>query len=88
MLAGIAVAAGLIALIDLHLLLQAYLAALLGWSAIPIGALALTMLHRLTGGRWGEVLAGTLAAARCTLPFTALLFLPVALGVPLLYPWA
>jgi hypothetical protein len=80
--------ATLAVLLDLRVLLQSYLAALIGWSAVPIGSLALSLIHGITGGRWGVVLGAALAAGRRTLPFTALLFLPVLPALSLLYPWA
>jgi hypothetical protein len=55
---------------------------------LMLGAMVNLWIHRLTGGRWGEVLrpAHLLAARR--LPLALLLFLPLAAGLPLLYPWA
>jgi hypothetical protein len=56
-------------------------------SGIPLGALALTMIHNLTGGAWGEELRPRLEpAAGCTI-LLALLFAPVLLALPWLYPW-
>jgi hypothetical protein len=46
------------------------------------------MLQYLTGGAWGVVVRRPCEAAVRTLPIAALLFLPVALGIPRLYHWS
>ncbi|MEK0083955.1 hypothetical protein [Benzoatithermus flavus] len=69
-------------------LLQAYLAALLFWAALPIGALGWVMCEHVTPGDWGRPIHETLAGACRTLPATGIAFLPILLALPLLYPWA
>src|SRR5688572_23207870 len=54
---------------------------------IPLGGLALTMLHHLTGGNWGLAIRRECEAAALTLPLMAILFIPVALGTYHLFPW-
>jgi hypothetical protein len=56
--------------------------------ALALGSLAVWMIHNLTGGRWGMAILRYLEAATRTLPLLTLLFVPVALGVNDLYPWA
>jgi hypothetical protein len=56
-------------------------------SAIPLGALALIMIHNLTGGAWGEDLRPTLEPAAACAILLAPLFVPVLLALPRLYPW-
>jgi hypothetical protein len=68
--------------------LTAWLAAVLGWSAVPIGCLAMLMMVVLVPGSWRPLLAGPLAAGASLLPLLALLFLPVLIGFRLIYPWA
>ena len=66
--------------------LLAYLFALLFFTGLSTGALALLMIHQLTGGAWGyDLRPGLLAAAR-VLPLLALLALPLLFGVNALYP--
>ncbi|MGY2049811.1 hypothetical protein [Methylobacterium sp. JK268] len=65
-----------------------WLAATSAWSGIPIGSLALLLIHRLTGGRWGEALGPVLRPAAALTPLAALAFLPIALALSSLYPWA
>jgi hypothetical protein len=67
---------------------RAYLVSWLFWLGPPIGALGLLMLHHLTGGGWGMVIRRVFEAASRTLPLLLLLFLPIALWLPHLYPWA
>lgn len=67
---------------------RAYLLAWLFCVEIGLGGLGLALLHHLAGGRWSrDVLPVALAAAR-TLPVLGLLFLPLLLALPALYPWA
>ncbi|HKY31599.1 MAG TPA: hypothetical protein VJV23_03600 [Candidatus Polarisedimenticolia bacterium] len=66
----------------------AYLFAWLFWLAIAAGSHALSMLHHLTGGRWGYAIHRPLDAAARTLPLLAAAFVPVLLGLDVLYPWA
>ncbi len=58
------------------------------WSQIPVGSLVLLMIHRLTGGRWGEALYPALASAARFLPLLLVLIVPVFVALPLLAPWA
>jgi hypothetical protein len=73
---------------DPRALLASWLAA--WWFVIGalLGGLANVWLHQLTGGRWGEAIRPPLLRAARWLPLACLLFLPVLLGVRLLYPWA
>jgi hypothetical protein len=66
----------------------AYLVSFLFWVAIPLGALALLMLHHVTGGGWGMMIRRILEAATRTLPLMVVLFVPLALGLRRVYPWA
>jgi hypothetical protein len=68
--------------------MQGWLAAAFCWSALPIGALGLLLLHRLVGGPWGNAVISLLRVANRTLPLFALAFLPVILAPSLIYAWA
>ncbi len=81
----VAAAAG--ALISPGQFFHAYLLAYLFWLAAALGGLALTMLQHLSGGGWGVVLRRTFEAAARTLPWMALLFVPLVFGLRDLYPW-
>ena len=67
---------------------RAYLSAYIFWIGIPVGCLALLMLHHLVGGRWGFMIQRVLEAAIQTLPLMGLLFIPLFFGLFDLYPWA
>jgi hypothetical protein len=69
-------------------LLPAYLVAFLFWIGLGLGSLGLTMLHHLVGGQWGLPIRRPLEAGMMTLFPMALLFLPLAIGMRVLYPWA
>ncbi|HEY1921854.1 MAG TPA: hypothetical protein VGG44_03730 [Tepidisphaeraceae bacterium] len=67
---------------------NAYLFGWLFWLGISLGCLTLSMLHYLTGGGWGVLIRPiTLSAAR-VLPLLFILFLPIFLGMTILFPWA
>jgi hypothetical protein len=68
--------------------LRSYLVAYLFWLSIPLGCLAILMLHHLVGGAWGAVIRRVLEAATRTLPLLLVLFVPLLLGVRELYSWA
>jgi hypothetical protein len=87
--------AGLCAAGDLVVAFLSPRVAAAGWligfascSAIPVGSLVLLMIHRLTGGRWGEAVRPTLEAAAATIPLLVVLILPLFVAIPVLYPWS
>jgi hypothetical protein len=55
---------------------------------LAIGSLALLMLQHLSGGQWGLVGRRIFEAGSRTLPFVAVLFLPVLFGMKRLFTWA
>lgn len=56
---------------------------------IPLGGLALTMLHHLTHGNWGRAILRECEAAALTLPLLLAFFVPIAIWGPIhLFPWA
>ncbi len=76
------------AVFDLSQFLRSWLFAHLFWTGVSIGCLSLIMINHLTGGVWGIVIRRLLEAGARTVPVLALLFLPVAFGVPRIYEWA
>jgi hypothetical protein len=86
-------AAGLVvcligALLDSRQFFRSYLFAFVFWFTIPLGSLAILMLHHLVGGAWGWAIRRLLEAATTTLPLIALLFVPLLFGLREVYPWA
>ena len=55
---------------------------------IPLGSMAILMVHNLTGGAWGELIRPALDAAVRMLPVALLLWIPLWFGLSDLYIWA
>jgi hypothetical protein len=82
------VALAVLAVLQWDVVLRGWLAGFVWASLIPIGALTLLCLHRVTGGEWGDVLAPTLEpAAKAILPL-AILALPILIFSPTIYRWS
>jgi hypothetical protein len=67
---------------------RSYLLGYLYWVGIPLGSMAILMMHHLVGGGWGYIIRRPLEAAGRTIPAMAILFLPMFFGLPRLYLWA
>jgi hypothetical protein len=57
------------------------------WAQILVGSLTLIMIHRLTGGRWGELAAPVIEPAAAAVPVLIVLVVPLFIAIPVLYPW-
>ena len=68
--------------------LRAYLVGFMFCFGLTTGSMALLMLQHVTGGKWGLVIRRQLEAGTRNLPVLALMFIPIALGLGYLYPWA
>ena len=68
--------------------LQAYLFSYIFWLELSLGSLGITMLVYLTNGEWGYISRWISSAGAKTLWLMLVLFVPIALGAPHLYPWA
>jgi hypothetical protein len=66
---------------------EGYLTAFLFWTQIALGSLGLLFIQYLTGGRWGMTVTRLLEAGAMTLPLCAVLFLPLFVGMPWIFPW-
>ena len=58
------------------------------WAQILVGSLTLLMIHRLTGGSWGELAAPVVAPAAAAIPLLIVLAIPLFIAIPTLYPWS
>jgi len=67
---------------------RSFLPAYMWMLSMTLGSLALAMVHQVSGGAWGVVIRRILGAATRTLPLLTVLFIPIALGLHSLYPWA
>jgi len=85
---GLAASGGLAATMGVDRFLFAYVLNLAFFLSLALGGLFLVVLHHLTRTGWGVVVRRLAEAVASTLPFLALLFLPVLLGVHHLYHWA
>jgi hypothetical protein len=83
--AGTATAIG--AVLDPVAFFAAWLGAFWYWLALPLGALALLMIHNMTGGAWMVSARAPLEASAATMPLFILAFVPVLIGLHDLYPW-
>jgi hypothetical protein len=68
--------------------LHSYLWSYMFFLGVTLGCMALNMLQFLTGGAWGIVIRRFCEAATRTLPLLALMFVPILLGIPVLYEWS
>ncbi len=66
---------------------QSYLYAYVFWMGLTLGCLGLLILHHLVSGSWGHIVQRYVESGARTLPFMALLFVPIVLGMSHLYPW-
>lgn len=75
------------AVVDRTQFWQSYLFAYIFWLEVGLGCLGLLMLHHLVGGRWSALIRRVMEAGAMTLPWMALLFVPLLLALTTLYPW-
>ncbi len=87
--AGVGLVAGVIGwMIEPGQFYRSYLFAYLFWIGLSLGCLAIVMLHHLMGGDWGACVRRFAEAGAMVLPIMVILFVPIALGLRHLYPWA
>ena len=67
--------------------LQSYLIGYIFWMGITMGSLALLMVQYLSGGAWGLLARRVFEAATRNLPLMLVLFIPIAMNLPVLYEW-
>ena len=67
---------------------SAYLISYMDLLGLSLGCMAVLMLYHLVGGKWGTVIRRFLEAGMMTLPMMFVLFLPILLSIPRIYPWA
>lgn len=81
--------AGIIgAFLNVDQFLRSWLIGFLFCLGLTMGSLALLMVQYMSGGQWGLVARRVFEAASRNLPFVALLFVPLVIGLPRLYAWA
>lgn len=74
-------------MLDSEALVQGWLSAAMTWGMLPLGAVAVLMTHRLTGGRWGKSSRHIWLVLAATMPLFVLSLLPLLLSLDVLFPW-
>jgi hypothetical protein len=90
MFIGAAVVLGILvawAVIDPGAAAVGWLVGFVFWAQILIGSLSLAMIHRLTSGSWGVLVAPVIGSAAAAVPLLFLLAVPLFAALPELYPW-
>jgi hypothetical protein len=87
---GMAAAIGVAvcAVVDPGAAAKGWLIGFVFWAQILVGSLSLVMIHRLTSGGWGNVIAPVIEPCAAAVPLLILLVVPLFVAIPLLYPWA
>jgi hypothetical protein len=67
---------------------QSYLYGYVFWVSFTLGCVGILILHHLVSGAWGHIIQRMTESGARTVPFMAILFLPVLFGIKELYPWA
>ena len=68
---------------------KSYLLAFVFWVSLPLGSLAILMIHQVGGGTWGFSIRRLLEAGTRTLPVIFVFSLPILLfGIHDLYEWS
>lgn len=76
------------ATVDRRQFFFSYLFGYLFWLGVSLGCFLISMIHQLTGGRWGYPTRRFFEAGFLALPLMLVLFIPLCFGLPELYPWA
>jgi len=70
------------AFLNVDQFLRSWLIGFLFCLGLTMGSLALLMVQYMSGGQWGLVARRVFEAASRNLPFVALLFVPLVIGLP------
>jgi hypothetical protein len=75
-------------LLDRELALRSYLFGYLYWVGMALGCMGILLMHHTVGGKWGMLIRRMCEAGCRTLPYMAILIIPILLSLSTLYPWA
>ena len=84
---GVAVTAGLYFFSGPDKFYQSYIFIYMFWFGLAVGSLAALLLHQMVGGGWGFMSQRVFEAGAKTLPWMAILWIPIWAGRSYLYPW-
>src|SRR5215471_316855 len=73
--------------LDREQFLRSYLFAYLYGTGMGLGCMGILLLHHVVGGKWGMVIRRMCEAGARTLPYMAILLIPVLIGMGTLYIW-
>ena len=73
------------ALVDREQFFRSYLVAFMFWGGLAFGSFGIVALNHIAGGRWGIVIRRICEAAIRTLPLVVVLFLPILVGMMVLF---
>jgi hypothetical protein len=76
------------AILHWHIFLRAWLFSFMFWLGLTTGSLALLCLQYTSGGNWGRLGRRIWEAAAGNWWLMALFWIPIAVGVKVLFPWA
>jgi|SRR5579862_2219729 len=84
---GLAVLLTVIAVFNTKAAASGWLVGFVFCAQILVGSLTLVMIHRLTGGRWRQIIAPAIEPASAAVPVLILFAVPLFVSIPALYPW-
>ena len=67
--------------------MRAYLFGYIFWTGVGMGFLGILLLMHMVGGKWGVAIRRFCEAGAATLPFMAILLIPILLNMDALYGW-
>ena len=73
---------------DQNAFYYSYLTSFLFWFTIALGTLAWLLIHNLTNSKWSVVLRRIWENLAFCIPFMAILFIPVLIGMKSIYKWS
>jgi hypothetical protein len=74
--------------VDTPRFFNAYLMAFTFWMTLSLGSLFFVMLHHLVGATWSIVIRRLAESLMATIPYMAILFIPILFGLHHIYSWS
>ncbi len=68
--------------------INAYLIGFFFVLGLSLGSMGMVMMHHMMGGDYAYLTRRIFEAGAMSMPLVTILFIPVAMGVKHLYPWA
>lgn len=74
-------------LLDREQAARSYVFGFFFWFGMGAGCMAILLMHHTVGGKWGMIIRRMNEAGARTLPYMAVLLIPILVCIPILYPW-